>query len=137
GFFDHVAPPAAPIPDADRVAGNTDGLRGFRTPMLLISPLARRGYTSHMLFDHTSILQMIEWRWNLPPLTNRDRTANNLAHELDFQNTNLAAPSYTVPLVTAPACPAPTPTPPVIQSRRMREHWSRLADIARRHDWPV
>ena len=32
GFFDHVAPTAAPIPDADALAGNEDGLRGFRVP---------------------------------------------------------------------------------------------------------
>src|SRR5207247_711316 len=47
GFFDHVPPPAAPIPEADRVAGNADGLRGFRTPALLISPFARAGRASH------------------------------------------------------------------------------------------
>jgi len=29
GFFDHVPPPAAPIPEATRAAGDADGLRGF------------------------------------------------------------------------------------------------------------
>src|SRR5438105_5167946 len=34
GFFEHVPPPAAPIPPADQTAGNADGLRGFRVPAL-------------------------------------------------------------------------------------------------------
>src|SRR5256885_5485664 len=54
------------------------------TPTLLISPFARRGQTSHVVYDHTSVLRMIEWRWGLDPLTVRDATANNLADELDF-----------------------------------------------------
>ncbi len=62
GFFDHVPPPVAPIPPADQAAGNADGRRGFRTPTLLISPFARRAHTSHVLYDHTSVLRMIEWR---------------------------------------------------------------------------
>ena len=37
GFFDHVPPTAAPIPPADQAAGNQDGLRGFRTPCLVIT----------------------------------------------------------------------------------------------------
>lgn len=97
GFFDHVPPPMAPIPQADQLAGNQDGLLGFRVPCVMISPFARRGYVSHTQYDHTSILNMIEWRWSLPPLTVRDATANNIAKALDFQNPKLAAPSITVP----------------------------------------
>ena len=37
GFYDHVRPPAAAIPPADRAAGAQDGLRGFRVPCLLVS----------------------------------------------------------------------------------------------------
>src|SRR5438128_461891 len=84
GFFDHVPPPVAPIPPADQAAGNADGRLGFRTPTLLISPFAPRQHTSHIRYDHTSVLRMIEWRWGLDPLTVRDATANNLAVELDF-----------------------------------------------------
>ncbi len=97
GFFDHVPPPVAPIPEADQVAGNQDGLLGFRVPCIMISPFARRGYVSHMPYDHTSILKMIEWRWSLAPLTVRDATANNIAKALDFKNPNLAAPPIAVP----------------------------------------
>ncbi len=97
GFFDHVAPSPAPIPPADQAAGNTDGLRGFRVPCLLIAPWARRRTVAHTLYDHTSVLKLIEWRWGLAPLTVRDATANNLAAALDFSAPSLAAPSYAVP----------------------------------------
>jgi phospholipase C len=40
---------------------------------------------------------MIEWRWNLRPLTIRDSTANNLAEALDFSRPNLTAPLFNVP----------------------------------------
>ena len=43
GFFEHVAPTAAPIPAADAAAGNLDGLRGFRVPCVIVSPWSRRG----------------------------------------------------------------------------------------------
>jgi phospholipase C len=97
GFFDHVPPPPAPIPDADRAAGATDGLRGFRVPCVLISPFARRGFVSSTVYDHTSVLRMIEWRWGLAPLSVRDAQANNFAQELDFAHPILDAPSYDVP----------------------------------------
>jgi phospholipase C len=84
GFFEHVPPTMAPL----------DGLRGFRVPCLVVSPFARRAHVAHTLFDHTSILRFIEWRWKLDPLTVRDMTANNLAEALDFTTRNLRAPLY-------------------------------------------
>ena len=97
GFFDHVAPPTAEIPPADRAAGNQDGRRGFRVPCLVISPWAQRGHVAKHDYDHTSILKMIEWRWNLEPLTVRDEKARNLAEVLDFSQTNYFAPEFSVP----------------------------------------
>ncbi|MDB6053251.1 MAG: phospholipase [Verrucomicrobiales bacterium] len=97
GFFDHVAPPTAAIPAADAAAGNADGRLGFRVPCLVISPWSRRGFVAKGLYDHTSILKMIEWRWNLPSLTVRDTNANNLAETLDFSTVNLTAPVFAVP----------------------------------------
>ena len=96
GFFDHVPPTTAPTSEIDRAAGNLDGLRGFRVPALIVAPFARRGYVDHTVFDHTSVLRFIEWRWKLDPLTERDATAANLADLLDFSNRNLTAPAYTV-----------------------------------------
>jgi len=113
GFFDHVAPPIAPVPDATRVAGIAEGINvndrrfgllGFRTPNLVVSPVARRGYVAHDRFDHTSVLKMIEWRFGLAPLTVRDETANNLASVLDFNHPNVSFNMYSVPAVTSAPC---------------------------------
>jgi phospholipase C len=96
GFFEHVPPAKAPIPPADAALGS-DGLRGFRVPSLVISPWSPRGIVAHGLYDHTSVLKMIEWRWNLRPLTVRDANANNLAQVLDFSKTDLTVPHFIVP----------------------------------------
>jgi phospholipase C len=121
GFFEHVAPAAAPIPPADQIAGNLDGLRGFRVPCILVSPFARRGHVSHVTFDHTSILQCIEWRWKLKPLTVRDATANNLADALDFTAPNNAAPIY--PMNPGPYAQFCAPSEP--------DKWLTMRDLAR------
>jgi phospholipase C len=97
GFFDHVPPPPAPDVKPDYMQ------RGFRVPCLLVSPYARRGHVAHTLYDHTSILKLIEWRWNLKPLSVRDAHANNLAGALDLGRPNLQAPRFVVPRVVAGA----------------------------------
>ena len=76
GFFDHVPPPTAPpgtpgefltvspLPaDANGIAGPV-GL-GFRVPCLLVSPFTRGGYLSSAVFDHTSLLRLIETRFGV------------------------------------------------------------------------
>ena len=98
GFFDHVRPPLAKDVSAEYQ------LRGFRVPTLVISPFARRRHVSHTVFDHTSILKMIEWRWGLEPLSVRDRNANNLATVLDFRHRNVRVPRYKVPHVVSQRC---------------------------------
>src|SRR5205807_10405713 len=77
GFFEHVAPPRVIAPnnvDPDIVNGNV--LLGFRIPPIVVSPFSRGTPASprvlHHLYDHTSVLQLLEWRWKLPPLTARD-----------------------------------------------------------------
>jgi phospholipase C len=129
GFFDHVPPTTAPIPSETAKAGDTDGLRGFRVPCLLISPRARRNSVSHTVFDHTSVLRFIEWRWGLDPLTIRDETANNLAEALDFTKRKWSAPSYPVP-------PGPFGTPcPNVPSEP--DKWIALRELARSFGWPL
>jgi phospholipase C len=91
GFFEHVPPQHAPD-----VAARYS-LRGFRVPTLLVSPYARRGHVDHGVYDHTSILKLIEWRFGLPALAPRDRAARNLAAALDFSQRDLRAPSFAVP----------------------------------------
>ena len=132
GFYDHVAPTAAPIPAADAAAGNRDGLRGFRVPCLMVSPLARRAHISSRLYDHASILRMIEQRLGLAPLTIRDRTANDLGSEL-ATCPDLRAPTYGVPAGPfGGACSAPTPGAPSPEAE-----WGPLRDMARAAGWPI
>jgi phospholipase C len=133
GFFEHVPPSAAPIPPADAAAGNQDGLRGFRVPCLLVSPWARRGYVAKDLFDHTSILRMIEDRWSLAPLTVRDAGANSLAGALTGKP-QTGAPQYDVPAGTfGGACgPEPPGTPASTEAE-----WDQLRDVALAAGWQI
>jgi phospholipase C len=121
GFFDHVAPAAAPTSAADRAAGNADGLRGFRVPAIIVSPFARRGFVAGTTFDHASVLRFIEWRWRLDPLAERDATANNLADIIDFDSRDLTTPSYPFnPGPYASFCPPSEP-----------DKWLTVRDLAR------
>jgi phospholipase C len=100
GFFDHVPPTRAPDDSA------AHALRGFRVPCLLVSPFARRSHVDHGLFDHSSILRLIEWRFGLKPLAVRDRHANSLAAALDFSRRDASAPVFSVPrFVAGQPCP--------------------------------
>jgi phospholipase C len=116
GFFDHVPPPTA------RDDHPKCRLRGFRVPTVVVSPFARRHHVAHGLYDHTSILKMIEWRWQLAPLTTRDTAARNLAEVLDFDGRDDTAPPFHAPLVQSHPCP----------TRRSEEYasWDQLADQA-------
>jgi phospholipase C len=72
---------------------------------------------------------MIEWRWNLPPLTVRDATAANLADLLDFSTMKLDAPTFDVP--TGPfgaRCPPASAAP---------THWDELQALARQYGFPT
>lgn len=71
GRWDHVAPPKK-----DRWGP------GSRVPTIVISPFARRGFVDHTEYDTTSILRLIEERWNLEPLSDRDRNAGDLLNAL-------------------------------------------------------
>jgi phospholipase C len=107
GFFEHVAPPratAANQVDTDTVNGKT--LLGFRVPTVVASPFTKGNpgspQVNHLVFDHTSVLKLIEWRWGLVPLTPRDdgSDVNNLAYALD-----LSEPDAIVPTLPAPEAP--------------------------------
>jgi phospholipase C len=75
GFWDHVPPPKG-----DRWGP------GVRVPTVIISPFARRHYVDHTRYDTTSILKLIETRFGLPPLGERDAKAANLLNAFDFQH---------------------------------------------------
>ena len=107
GYYDHVAPPRAIKPDnippdihvPPDLPGAYDRY-GFRVPAVIVSPYARKNYVSHVVHDHTSILKLIETKWNLPALTYRDANADDLLDSLDLQS----APAFREP----PALPAST-----------------------------
>jgi phospholipase C len=130
GYYDHVPPPAAVPPDdvegrskigasarLDKVLRpvlprlvktkkNLDsGPRrydryGFRIPAVIVSPYARPGYVCSEVFDHTSVLKLVEEKWNLPPLTARDAAAKAPLDALDLA----APPAFLEP----PSLPKPT-----------------------------
>lgn len=60
GLWDHVAPPKI-----DRWGAGT------RIPALVISPFAKKGFVDHTIYDTTSILRFIEWRYDLKSLGER------------------------------------------------------------------
>jgi phospholipase C len=72
---------------------------GFRVPAVIVSPYAKPEHVTSTVYDHTSILKLIERKWNLPPLTRRDAAANDPLDALDFQR----PPSF----LTPPPLPGP------------------------------
>ena len=73
GRWDHVAPPVI-----DKWGP------GLRVPTIIISPFAKKGFVDHTQYDTTSILKLIEERWNLQPLGMRDAAAGDLSTAFDF-----------------------------------------------------
>ena len=109
GFADHVLPPKVqddnvnpnpgPHPDYTQL--------GPRVPCIVGGPFAPAGVVSEGPYEHCSVLRMIEWRWELEPMTARDRHAKNLAEVL-------AVGAATKPL-TMPTFDVPDPTECAIQ----------------------
>jgi phospholipase C len=86
GLYDHVKPPYE----------DYDGL-GFRVPLLVISPYAKRAYVSHVQYESASVLRFAEDLFGLPQLAAADRRATSPAVDcFDF----LQAPR---PFVKIPA----------------------------------
>lgn len=67
GLWDHVSPPKV-----DQWGPGT------RIPAIIISPYSKHGFIDHTFYDTTSILKLIEHRYDLKPLTNRDKKSNEL-----------------------------------------------------------
>jgi phospholipase C len=116
GFFDHVAPPRAAAPndvDPDIVQGQT--LLGFRVPAIIASPWSKgrpgRPRVNSTVFDHTSVLKLIEWRWHLRPLTARDASGDvgNLVDTLAFGRFDPAVPDLPMPADPGVNACAPLP----------------------------
>lgn len=112
GFFEHVAPPRATAPnqvDPDLV--NSRALLGCRVPTVVASPFSRGNAcdprVNAVVFDHTSVMKLIEWRCGLAPLTARDASSDvaNLAYALNFKEPDDSVPNLPkpqAPLIAAP-----------------------------------
>ena len=134
GFFDHVPPPRADAPndvDPDLVDGKA--LLGFRVPTVVASPFTRGNpddpRVRSAIFDHTSVLKLIEWRWGLAPLTARDASSDvgNLVDALDLDN----------PVIEVPDLPHPQDVQPMPcrASPGAGNHWTRLRESALATGW--
>ncbi len=74
GYYDHVAPP---FQDYD---GN-----GFRVPLLVISPYAKKDYVSHTPYETASVLRFAEDLYGLPQMAAADTRATSPAADcFDF-----------------------------------------------------
>jgi phospholipase C len=116
GFYDHVKPPVVADDHASSHDKDNFGQLGFRVPSVLASPYAPRNYVDNTLYDHTSILRFLEWRFlGAPPqgpggdgdnwfLTKRDRNANNYGAALRSGDpdpeVDLDTPLASIPLVS-------------------------------------
>ena len=107
GYYDHVPPPAAVAPDDipplqlpwyDRFARY-----GFRVPAVVVSPWARADHVTSIVHDHTSILAMVERKWNLPAMTHRDAAAADLSDFLDLDQPTYAQPPALAQPLAGPA----------------------------------
>jgi phospholipase C len=108
GFYDTVAPTLVIAPndvDTDLVDGKA--LLGCRVPVVVVSPFTRSANpatprVNSALYDHTSVLKLIEWRYSLPPLTSRDASSEiaNLVYALDLRTPDNSVPA--LPVIDAP-----------------------------------
>jgi len=106
GFYDHVPPQPAVSPDGIKPVDLLQGpppngpdicvlttgptcdfvYTGYRVPLIVISPFARKNYVSHTVADYTAWIKLVETRFNLPSLTKRDAAQIDMTEFLDFVN---------------------------------------------------
>jgi phospholipase C len=104
GYWDHVPPPSACVPDSfapQLATGDPPGAfdrYGVRVPMMVVSPFAKHHFVAHSTYDHTSIIRFIQARFILPAITNRDANALAPFEMFDFQN----PPHATPPMMAVP-----------------------------------
>jgi phospholipase C len=118
GLYDHVPPQPAVNPDGiapiDLLPGDictTPGgsncdfnVTGFRVPMIVISPFTKKNYVSHTVADYTAILTLIEKRFGISPLTQRDAAQMDMTEFFDFQNIPWATPPTPPAQATGGVC---------------------------------
>lgn len=133
GFFDHVPPPAPPSRDRSGLKGgstvSTEGeyhlVRskgdaaderpgligrpyglGPRVPMYVISPWSRGGWVNSQVFDHSSVIRLLEQRFGVhePNISAwRRAVCGDLTTAFDFESPNDARNWPTLPATAARA----------------------------------
>jgi phospholipase C len=110
GFFDTIVPPRAIAPngvDTDLVDGKA--LLGIRVPCIIASPWTRGNpadpAVNSTVFDHTSVLKLIETIWDVPPLAARETSTDvgNLLSVLNPNNYDAAVPTLPSPRHVIPS----------------------------------
>jgi phospholipase C len=110
GFFDHVTPPRAVAPNnVDPDVVNGKALLGIRVACVIASPWTKGNSANptvnHTVFDHTSVLKLIESVWNVPPLAARETSSDvgNLLDALNLNNPQPSVPSLPEPRYVIPS----------------------------------
>jgi len=57
------------------------------------APFTRHGHVDHTFYDTTSILALLERRWDLEPWTGRDAQASDLTNAFEFRQGNDSRPN--------------------------------------------
>jgi len=94
GWYDHVAPQVV----NDGVSWGSGSIYGFRVPLIVMSPYAKRAYISHVDHDFGSILHFVEQVFDLPSLGWADARADDLSDCFDFTQTPPPFKSFTAPI---------------------------------------
>jgi len=104
GFFDHVPPPPACLPDEieplfekRHVRARFDRL-GMRVPFIVVSPFAKAHHVSHQVYSHSSVPRLVQARFELPALSARDANSAVPYDMFDFEHPPFATP----PLLPVP-----------------------------------
>ncbi|HLW89443.1 MAG TPA: alkaline phosphatase family protein [Terriglobales bacterium] len=118
GLYDHVSPQPAVSPDGIKpvdllpldvctgVTGPTCDFvfTGYRVPLIVVSPYAKKNYVSHNVADTTAILKLVETRFNVPALTKRDAAQIDMTEFFDFSNPVWITPPSPPAQLTNGAC---------------------------------
>jgi phospholipase C len=144
GFFDHVPPPRALAPnstDTDLVNGKA--LLGCRCPCIVASPWTvsdpRNPTVDHTIFDHTSVLKMIESVFSVKPLAARETSSDvgNLLSVINLSNPPTALPVLPLPQPVNPQSTCSSSIGPLERRDDESRGFQRLHQAARQRGWPV
>lgn len=97
GFYDSVPPPEACEPDNLVPPDWKFDRLGPRTPLIVASPFAKKGFVSHVVTDITSVTRFIQNRFDLPAMTRRDANAWPMLDLFDFDNPPFPEPPTGAP----------------------------------------